>query len=188
MAAPCMQSAGSCWFLAHFAADPPTTTLQRLKGLTAGTLPTFFEAGANFGSAGTGVGRVHEDTWIAQLRASSILAQRGADARAGLVFAGDDTWATVLPGLFDNDTMWTYDSFNVEDLDTVDRGVESRLLPFLQPQHADRKAGVHDHWRLLVGHTLGVDHVGHRFGASHEKMATKLGDAALRAERDGRHG
>jgi phosphatidylinositol glycan class O len=166
---------GPAGFLAHFVADPPTTTLQRLKGLTAGTLPTFFEAGANFGSAGTGVGRVHEDTWIAQLRAS-ILAQRGADARAGLVFAGDDTWATVLPGLFDNDTMWTYDSFNVEDLDTVDRGVESRLLPFLQPQHPDRKAGVHDHWRLLVGHTLGVDHVGHRFGASHEKMATKLGE------------
>ncbi|SPO27605.1 related to GPI13 - protein involved in glycosylphosphatidylinositol biosynthesis [Ustilago trichophora] len=162
-------------FLAHFAADPPTTTLQRLKGLTTGTLPTFVEAGANFGSAGTGVGRVNEDNWIAQFRRSILSSSSSADGeRAGLVFAGDDTWSTVFPGLFDEDTNWTYDSFNVEDLDTVDRGVESKLLPFLQVDHPERKAGVHDHWRLLVGHTLGVDHVGHRFGASHPKMKTKL--------------
>lgn len=166
---------GPASFLAHFAADPPTTTLQRLKGLTTGTLPTFVEAGANFGSAGTGVGRVNEDNWIAQFKRfilSSSSSEEGK--RAGLVFAGDDTWSTVFPGLFDEDTNWTYDSFNVEDLDTVDRGVESKLLPFLQVDHPERKAGVHDGWRLLVGHTLGVDHVGHRFGASHPKMKTKL--------------
>ncbi|SPO32618.1 related to GPI13 - protein involved in glycosylphosphatidylinositol biosynthesis [Ustilago trichophora] len=162
-------------FLAHFAADPPTTTLQRLKGLTTGTLPTFVEAGANFGSAGTGVGRVNEDNWIAQFKRfilSSSSSEEGK--RAGLVFAGDDTWCTVFPGLFDEDTNWSYDSFNVEDLDTVDRGVESKLLPFLQVDHPETKAGVHDAWRLLVGHTLGVDHVGHRFGASHPKMKIKL--------------
>ncbi|SPC62242.1 related to GPI13 - protein involved in glycosylphosphatidylinositol biosynthesis [Ustilago sp. UG-2017b] len=113
---------GPSSFIAHFTADPPTTTLQRLKGLTTGTLPTFIEAGANFGSAGTGVGQVNEDHWIAQFKAS-ILAQSGKNegGNAGLVFAGDDTWSTVFPGLFDSDKMWTYDSFNVEDLDTVDR-------------------------------------------------------------------
>ena len=169
---------GPASFVAHFTADPPTTTLQRLKGLTTGTLPTFVEAGANFGSAGTGVGQVNEDNWIAQFK-RSIASPDDATGRAGLVFAGDDTWSTVFPNLFDNDTMWTYDSFNVEDLDTVDRGVESKLLPFLQRDHPERVAGVHDSWRLLVGHTLGVDHVGHRFGASHPKMKVKLEEMQL---------
>ncbi|SNX85955.1 related to GPI13 - protein involved in glycosylphosphatidylinositol biosynthesis [Melanopsichium pennsylvanicum] len=165
-------------FLAHFMADPPTTTLQRLKGLTTGTLPTFIEAGANFGSAGTGVGVVREDNWLSQFKASILDRQNVDDASGsatvGFVFAGDDTWATVLPGLFDQKTTWTYDSFNVEDLDTVDRGVEQKLLPFLQHNHPERVVGVHDEWRLLVGHTLGVDHVGHRFGPAHPKMKTKL--------------
>jgi len=40
-------------FLLPFIADPPTTTLQRLKGLTTGTLPTFIDAGSNF--AGTAI-------------------------------------------------------------------------------------------------------------------------------------
>ncbi|GAC93839.1 phosphoethanolamine N-methyltransferase [Pseudozyma hubeiensis SY62] len=165
---------GPTSFLAHFAADPPTTTLQRLKGLTTGTLPTFVEAGANFGSAGTGVGQVNEDNWISQFRRSILNSSSVSSSAAGLVFAGDDTWSTVFPNLFDADKTWSYDSFNVEDLDTVDRGVEAKLMPFLQQNHPERVAGVHDSWRLLVGHTLGVDHVGHRYGAGHPKMKVKL--------------
>lgn len=34
--------------LYKFIADPPTTTMQRLKALTTGTLPTFIDAGSNF--------------------------------------------------------------------------------------------------------------------------------------------
>ncbi|SPO39931.1 related to GPI13 - protein involved in glycosylphosphatidylinositol biosynthesis [Pseudozyma flocculosa] len=155
-------------FLAHFLADAPTTTLQRLKGLTTGTLPTFIEAGANFG----GMGKVGEDNWLEHFRLKAIRDGARNDS-AGLAFAGDDTWSTVFPSIFDADKTWSYDSFNVEDLDTVDRGVEQSLLPFLQRNHPDR-TGLHNGWRLLVGHGLGVDHVGHRFGASHPKMATKM--------------
>ena len=36
------------FLLLKFIADPPTTTLQRLKGLTTGSLPTFIDAGSNF--------------------------------------------------------------------------------------------------------------------------------------------
>ena len=36
----------SCLF--KFMADPPTTTMQRLKALTTGTMPTFIDASANF--------------------------------------------------------------------------------------------------------------------------------------------
>lgn len=34
--------------LFKFIADPPTTTMQRLKGLTTGSLPTFIDASHNF--------------------------------------------------------------------------------------------------------------------------------------------
>ena len=48
-------------FLAY--ADPPTTTLQRIKGLTTGSLPTFVDMGSNFGGSS-----IAEDSIIKQLR------------------------------------------------------------------------------------------------------------------------
>lgn len=47
-------------FNAH--SDPPTTTLQRIKGLTTGGLPTFIDVGSNFGGAS-----VVEDSIITQM-------------------------------------------------------------------------------------------------------------------------
>ncbi|WFD30008.1 mannose-ethanolamine phosphotransferase gpi13 [Malassezia sp. CBS 17886] len=159
-------------FLAHFAADAPTTTLQRLKGLTTGSLPTFIEAGANFG----GAGRVQEDTWIAQLR-SRALRERGTNAtQAGLAFVGDDTWEMVFSALFDDGYTWPYSSFNVEDLDTVDAGVTQHLLGMLDGVPVDAPPA---NWTLLVAHSLGVDHVGHRFGPAHPRMAPKLAQMDL---------
>jgi len=61
----------------HFIADPPTTTLQRLKGLTTGSLPTFVDAGTNFAST-----EITEDNIIDQLVA----------ANRSITFMGDDTW------------------------------------------------------------------------------------------------
>ena len=43
-------------------ADPPTTTMQRLKALTTGSLPTFVDAGSNFASSA-----IVEDNLIKQL-------------------------------------------------------------------------------------------------------------------------
>lgn len=45
-----------------FIADPPTTTMQRLKGLTTGSLPTFIDAGSNFATA-----EINEDNVIDQV-------------------------------------------------------------------------------------------------------------------------
>lgn len=50
-------------FNAH--SDPPTTTLQRLKGITTGSLPTFVDAGENFEGSS-----IHEDSIIHQLNAA----------------------------------------------------------------------------------------------------------------------
>jgi GPI ethanolamine phosphate transferase 3 subunit O len=42
---------------------------------------------------------------------------------------GDDTWLTVFPTAFHPDMSHDFDSFNVEDLHTVDNGVIANLFP-----------------------------------------------------------
>jgi phosphatidylinositol glycan class O len=138
--------------LLPFIADPPTTTLQRLKALTTGTLPTFIDAGSNF--AGTAI---DEDNLIAQLR----------NASKTVVHLGDDTWHGLFPGYFEPNLTKAYDSFNVWDLHTVDNGVTDHLMPLLHPSNTSR-------WDVLIGHYLGVDHAGHRYGPDHPAMAAKL--------------
>jgi len=70
-----------CSRLYRFIADPPTTTLQRLKGLTTGSLPTFVEAGANFAST-----EITEDNFIDQY----------VSLGKNVTFMGDDTWQVLL--------------------------------------------------------------------------------------------
>lgn len=133
-------------FLVKFIADPPTTTLQRLKGLTTGSLPTFIDAGSNF--AGT---KIEEDNWVAQM------------ARRGNVgFVGDDTWQALYSDVFS--ISYPYDSLNVRDLDTVDNGVKQHMPALIANRTLD----------IVIGHMLGVDHVGHRYGPHHPKMQDKL--------------
>ena len=52
-------------FLYNSYADPPTTTLQRIKGITTGSLPTFVDLGNNFGASS-----IDEDSLIHQLVAA----------------------------------------------------------------------------------------------------------------------
>lgn len=137
-----------------FIADPPTTTLQRLKGLTTGTLPTFIDAGSNF--AGTAI---DEDNIIAQLK----------DAGKRIVHLGDDTWHALFPGYFEPNLTHAYDSFNVWDLHTVDNGVTEHIFPLLKAENSSK-------WDVIFGHYLGVDHAGHRYGPDHPAMAAKLNE------------
>ncbi|KAL7270377.1 mannose-ethanolamine phosphotransferase gpi13 [Rhizina undulata] len=138
--------------LLPFIADPPTTTLQRLKGLTTGTLPTFIDAGSNF--AGNAI---DEDNIIAQLRSSG----------KRIAFLGDDTWMALFPGYFEENLTHPYDSLNVWDLHSVDNGVNEHIFPLLHPTNSSK-------WDVLIGHYLGVDHAGHRYGPDHFAMADKL--------------
>ncbi|OHW93578.1 GPI ethanolamine phosphate transferase [Colletotrichum incanum] len=139
-------------FLRPFIADPPTTTLQRLKGLTTGTLPTFIDAGSNF--AGTAI---EEDNLLMQLR----------DAGKRIAHLGDDTWWSLFPGYFEANVSRAYDSFNVWDLHTVDNGVIDHISPLLKQEQKGK-------WDVLIGHLLGVDHAGHRYGPDHAAMREKL--------------
>lgn len=49
-------------FLFHTFADPPTTTMQRIKGITTGSLPTFIDISSNFGATS-----IDEDSLVLQL-------------------------------------------------------------------------------------------------------------------------
>ncbi|XP_017784023.1 PREDICTED: GPI ethanolamine phosphate transferase 3 [Nicrophorus vespilloides] len=135
--------------LYQFIADPPTTTMQRLKGLTTGSLPTFVDAGSNFATH-----EIDEDNIIDQIH------KHGYNA----VFMGDDTWDGLYPNRFIRN--FPYPSFDVWDLDTVDNGVISNLFDEIQK----------DDWHLIIGHFLGVDHCGHRYGPYHNEMSRKLSE------------
>lgn len=134
--------------LVKFIADAPTTTLQRLKGLTTGSLPTFVDAGANFYQTD-----VREDNLVEQL---SLRGKR-------TVFMGDDTWTKLFPDKFSR--TYAFPSFVVKDLHTVDNGILKHLYPELERPES---------WDVLVAHFLGVDHCGHWLGKNHPEMAAKL--------------
>lgn len=135
--------------LFKFIADPPTTTMQRLKGLTTGSLPTFIDVGSNFATP-----EINEDNLLDQIKAQN----------KNIVFMGDDTWSGLYPKRFIRE--YSYPSFNVWDLDTVDSGIMNHLLSEI----------VKKDWSLLVAHFLGVDHCGHRYGPYHSEMARKLNE------------
>ncbi|KAK8489884.1 hypothetical protein V6N12_038457 [Hibiscus sabdariffa] len=128
-------------------ADPPTTSLQRLKGLTTGALPTFIDVGNSFGAPA-----IVEDNFIKQL------IQNGKR----VVVMGDDTWTQLFPNNFNK--SYPYPSFNVKDLNTVDNGCIEHLLPSLHQQD----------WDVLIAHFLGMDHAGHIYGVDSTPMIEKL--------------
>lgn len=133
--------------LFRFVADPPTTTMQRLKALTTGSLPTFIDIGSNFNSY-----EITEDSLPYQTKAN----------RRNLTFIGDDTWLGLYGGMFTK--VFDYPSLNVKDLHTVDNGVIEHMVPELEKDDAE----------FVIGHFLGVDHVGHTYGSTHWSMGEKL--------------
>lgn len=133
--------------LLKFVADPPTMTMQRLKGLTTGSLPTFLDIKDNMASS-----EIVEDNLLKQMHA----------LQRPIVFMGDDTWQSLYAKLFTR--TYAFESFNVKDLDSVDNGVVQHLFPELKQQD----------WGLLIAHFLGVDHVGHTHGPSSPHMTRKL--------------
>ena len=145
--------------LLKFVADPPTVTMQRLKGMTTGGLPTFADISGNFGGA-----FIDEDNWVSQLHRLSA-PSRGLLKHKKLAFVGDDTWIDLFPTQFDD--AHPFPSFNTRDLNTVDNGCVAhlpRLLNELQEQKIE----------LVVAHFLGVDHVGHTYGPHNQHMDQKL--------------
>ncbi|KAG8599244.1 hypothetical protein GDO81_002961 [Engystomops pustulosus] len=130
-----------------FRADPPTTTMQRIKGFTTGSLPTFVDLGSNFASYA-----IQEDNLIHQMVSNG----------KRVVFMGDDTWDGLFPKKFYK--SYFFPSFNVKDLHTVDDGILQHLYPTVDGGD----------WDVIIAHFLGVDHCGHKHGPDHPETAKKL--------------
>lgn len=128
-------------------ADPPTTSLQRLKGLTTGGLPTFIDVGNSFGAPA-----IIEDNLIYQM----------VHNEKRVLMMGDDTWVQLFPKHFNK--SFPFPSFNVKDLHTVDNGCIEHIFPSLYK----------DDWDVLIAHFLGVDHAGHISGVDSTQMIEKL--------------
>jgi phosphatidylinositol glycan class O len=143
--------------LFRFVADPPTATMQRIKALTTGSMPTFLEVSDNFASEA-----IHDDNWVVQM----------GNAGRKAIFMGDDTWLSMYPTSFAK--AYPYPSFEVRDLHTVDQGVQRHMTPEIRGETFGE-----DGWHLILGHMLGVDHVGHRLGSNHPEMALKLAEMNL---------
>lgn len=137
--------------LLQFVADPPTVTMQRLKGLTTGSLPTFADISGNMGGAS-----IEEDSWVEQMKTTPF-AKRGLKVASRLGFVGDDTWIDLYPRQFD--VSFPFPSFNTRDLDTVDDGCLLRLPELLKDLRMDGNRK--EELEVIVSHFLGVDHVGH---------------------------
>ena len=105
------------------------------------------DAGRNFASS-----NITEDNIISQLKS----------LHKNVTFMGDDTWESLFPGSFNK--SFPFPSFNVMDLHTVDNSVIAHLVPELKAND----------WDVMIGHFLGVDHCGHKFGPNHPEMASKL--------------
>eukprot|EP01117_Protostelium_nocturnum_P009488 TRINITY_DN3383_c0_g1_i2.p1 TRINITY_DN3383_c0_g1~~TRINITY_DN3383_c0_g1_i2.p1 ORF type:complete len:927 (+),score=262.12 TRINITY_DN3383_c0_g1_i2:91-2871(+) len=144
-----LKEESSSSILFKFRADPPTVTMQRLKGLTTGGMPTFIDISQNFGG-----NEIKEDNFIFQLKRNGNK----------ISFLGDDTWISLYPNAFLPNQSFPFDSFNVYDLDTVDNGIQANLFSQIKSNN----------WNLLIAHFLGVDHVGHRYDSNAPAMATKL--------------
>lgn len=87
------------------------------------------------------------------------------------VFLGDATWTDLYPKRFLR--QYSYPSFDIFDLDTVDAAISKHL-----PNELEQKD-----WSMLVAHYLGVDHCGHKYGPMHPEMSRKLNEMNVMIEK-----
>ena len=129
--------------LFQFISDPPTVTAQRLKGLTTGGLPTFFDLSKSFASD-----EIETDNILYQFTNDNDLKKR----KYKINFMGDDTWNMLFNASVLFEYNAPYPSFDVYDLYTVDNGCKKHLFPSLYNQE------MVDNWDILITHFLGIFH------------------------------
>ncbi|OWM63229.1 hypothetical protein CDL15_Pgr010629 [Punica granatum] len=133
-------------------ADPPTTSLQRLKGLTTGGLPTFIDVGNSFGAPA-----IVEDNLIHQVDNGCI------DNLLPTLYEED--WDVLIAHFLGVDHAGHI--FGVDSAPMIEKleqynGVLEKVIDALESQ--SRPGGLHENTYLLVmgdhGQTLNGDHGG----------------------------
>ena len=128
-------------------AHAPTVTLPRVKALTTGTVPAFFDMITQISSPA-----LQQDNLVLRLVAGG----------KRIVFYGDDTWIKLFPDSFVRQDGTV--SFFVNDFSEVDNNVT---------RHLPRELASRD-WEVMILHYLGLDHIGHTYGSRSELISHKL--------------
>ncbi|CAF2699105.1 unnamed protein product [Rotaria sp. Silwood2] len=131
----------------------PTVTLPRLKALLTGTIPSFWDIIYNYNSS--------------KLELDNILIQyKRKYPENKIVFYGDDTWIKLFPNdIFSRSKG--LQSFFVTDFKEIDLNVTEGLYSELNQMNE---------WNLLIVHYLGLDHIGHAYGAFNSFIKDKLNE------------
>ncbi|CAF1312754.1 unnamed protein product [Adineta ricciae] len=129
----------------------PTVTLPRLKAILTGTIPSFWDVLFNYNSS--------------SLEIDNLLFQyKKKYPEKKIVFYGDDTWLKLFPyEIFSR--SYGLQSFFVSDFKEIDINVTHGLYVELNQI---------EQWDLLIVHYLGLDHIGHAYGAFNSFVQDKL--------------
>ncbi|KAK4884962.1 hypothetical protein RN001_001233 [Aquatica leii] len=125
----------------------PTVTLPRIKALTTGRVPQFFDVVLNLAST--------------EVLNDSVL-HRAKQAGKRIIFYGDDTWVNLYPNMFER--YEGVSSFFVNDYTEVDNNVT---------RNVEKELNNND-WDLMLLHYLGLDHIGHVYGPFSHLVENKL--------------
>jgi len=118
--------------------DAPTWTVQRIRCLATGNIPPFIQLAQSLGASAA-----IDDSIFKQVK--------NADGKSYAM--GDPLWKET----FADDVIDKFksNSFDLKDMDS-DKTVSDNMLSVIQQNDFD----------LLVGHRLGVDHIGHSYGTN----------------------
>ncbi|KAL0215111.1 hypothetical protein P9112_007295 [Eukaryota sp. TZLM1-RC] len=127
-------------------ANFPTITVTAITTMMTGRPAALFDVSKMFTST-----RITDDNLIdAAFRSNK-----------NLHVVGDDVWGDLFPQVLNNSSLLP--SFDINDFNSIDNLVYSEFSQ-LQLQEFD----------LIIGHLLGVDHIGHTKGQNSQEMIDKL--------------
>ena len=144
--------------------DPPTVTLQRLKAITTGSLPTFIEIKNNFDTSNL----IQTDSLLYQFKHFNYFNKSKNqnisknNQNNNITVIGDETWVTLFD-LYINSKI-TFPSFDIYDIDGVDNVIFKTLEPNIRSHNSS----------LIIAHFLGVDHSAHVFSYNHPRVIKKI--------------
>ena len=125
--------------------DAPTWTVQRVRCLVTGSIPPFIQIAQSLGASAA-----VEDSILSRL----------SQANKKSYAVGDPLWAEIFPKFLID--KYKSQSFDLKDMSS-DQAVADVILSVVKENDFD----------LLIGHRLGVDHIGHSY---HNSLDSRIGE------------
>ena len=123
--------------------EAPTLTIERLPCLLTGNIPPKANIIQAFGAL-----PISEDNILKQL----------SNAKKKIYFSGDPLWTQMFPHEFT-------EAITVPGFDMMDMDVDNPTTAFIQTKLKE------NNYDLIIGHMLGIDHMGHSYGLADERVA-----------------